>query len=87
MEIITGFAGICLGFVICLAWVVYTKTDLAFLDDKIDPYPDKPSPNRVFIERYTYPNGDRRLPNQVWAEQVSRSIAARCHKNMPRNKT
>lgn len=78
MELIIGFAGICLGFVICLAWIVYTKNDLSFLDDKTDLYPDHtPSPNRVFIQRH----GDRRLPDQTWREQV-----ARAYKVMPVNK-
>lgn len=78
MEIIIGFSGICLGFVICLAWIVYTKNDLSFLDDKTVIYPvDKPSPNRVFIERHA----DRRLPDQTWREQV-----ARAYKVMPVNK-
>lgn len=74
MEIITVLAGFCLGFVVCLAWVIYTKNDLALFDDKSLMYPiDKPSPNRIFIERHIYPGCDRRLPHQTWREQVSRA--------------
>lgn len=77
MEIITALAGFCLGFVVCLAWVIYTKNDLALFDDKSLMYPiDKPSPNRIFIERHIYPYGDRRILNQSWPEQVSRASGA-----------
>lgn len=79
MEIIIGFVGLCLGFVICLAWIIYTHQDLSFLDDVSPLYPlHKPSPNRVFLERH----GDRRAPDQSWGEQVSRA-----YKVMPTNKS
>lgn len=74
MEIITGLAGFCLGFVVCLLWVIYSESGPSLFDDKSLIYSiNKPSPNRIFIERHLYPEGDRRILNQSWREQVSRA--------------
>ena len=67
--VVLGLVLFIIGFLSCFYWLLFTPYSIDRLGPEGMDIPEQ-TPNKIFIERHK----DRRLPDQVWGEQITRAF-------------